>query len=120
MTKAVITTSPASALGYSILANLGDEKQLTVQCFVDSEEPLADIHSKLDKAMAIVDRLKAKNRRVDLLAEWSRCKVSSMFGQEDKSQRKSLERRSQFSLHQKTENNSSLQSEYTIVRSQLH
>jgi len=60
---------PAPALGYSILANLGDEKQLTVQCFVDSEEPLSSIHVKLDKAMAVVDRQKAKYRLKDLTAD---------------------------------------------------
>lgn len=59
----------APALGYSILANLGDEKQLTVQCFVDSEEPLSSIHVKLDKAMAVVDRQKAKYRVKDLRKE---------------------------------------------------
>jgi chromosome segregation ATPase len=59
----------APALGYSILANLGDEKQLTVQCFADSEEPLTSIHEKVDKAMAVVDRQKAKYKARDLRAE---------------------------------------------------
>lgn len=65
------TTAPvvAPALGYSILANLGDEKQLTVQCFVDSEEPLASIHNKIDKAMAVIDRQKAKYRKADCVKE---------------------------------------------------
>lgn len=60
---------PAPALGYSILANLGDEKQITVQCFADSEEDITSIHSKVDKAMAVVDRQKAKYRRADLLKQ---------------------------------------------------
>ena len=59
----------APALGYSILANLGDEKQLTVQCFVDSEAPLASIHTQIDKAMAVIDRQKAKYRKRDLTKE---------------------------------------------------
>jgi chromosome segregation ATPase len=61
--------APAPALGYSILANLGDEKQLTVQCFVDSEEPLESIHRKLDRAMAVVDRQKARYKIKDLRKE---------------------------------------------------
>jgi chromosome segregation ATPase len=62
-------TVAAPALGYSILANLGDEKQLTVQCFADSEEDIASIHSKVDKAMAVVDRQKAKYKARDLRSE---------------------------------------------------
>ena len=65
----VSAEAPAPALGYSILANLGDEKQLTVQCFVDSEEPLASIHRKVDRAMAVVDRQRAKYRLKDLYKE---------------------------------------------------
>lgn len=59
----------APALGYSILANLGDEKQLTVQCFVDSEDDIDTIHGKVDRAMAVVDRQKAKYRLKDLRKE---------------------------------------------------
>lgn len=57
------------ALGYSILANLGDEKQITVQCYVDSADPVVAIHAKIDKAMAVIDRQKAVYRRRDLVAE---------------------------------------------------
>lgn len=59
----------APALGYSILANLGDEKQITVQCFADSEEEMASIHAKIDRAMAVIDRQKAKYRLKDLRKE---------------------------------------------------
>lgn len=59
----------APALGYSILANLGDEKQITVQCFADSEEDLPSIHAKIDKAMAVIDRQKSFYRKRDLVKE---------------------------------------------------
>lgn len=58
--------APAPALGYSITANLGDDRQIVTQCFADSEEPLASIHAKVDKAMAIIDRQKAKYRKAEL------------------------------------------------------
>lgn len=61
--------TPAPALGYSILANLGDEKQLTVQCFVDSEASLGDIHAALDKALVVIDRQKARYKVKDLRVE---------------------------------------------------
>lgn len=62
-------TVAAPALGYSILANLGDEKQLTIQCFADSEEPLESIHAKIDRALAVVDRQKARYKIKDLEKE---------------------------------------------------
>jgi DNA repair exonuclease SbcCD ATPase subunit len=73
----------APALGYSILANLGDEKQLTVQCFVDSEESLPSIHAKLDKAMAVVDRQKAKYRLKDLAKELAETEAALGRQQDD-------------------------------------
>lgn len=60
---------PTPAIGYSILANLGDEKQLTMQCFVAEDEELASIHRKVDRVMAVVDRQKAKYKKRDLEGE---------------------------------------------------
>lgn len=55
-----MTTAPAPALGYSIVANLGGDRQITVQCFVGEDEPLSTINAKLDRALAVVDRQKAR------------------------------------------------------------
>lgn len=58
---------PTRALGFSIIANLGDDRQLTVQCFSDSEDDLKVIHADVDKAMTVVDRQKAKYKKVEVL-----------------------------------------------------
>lgn len=62
-------TTQAPALGYSIVANLGGDRQMTVQCFADSEEPVASIHAKIDKAMVVIDRQRAKYRLTELVEE---------------------------------------------------
>jgi len=56
-------------LGYSIIANLGDDRQLTVQCYAPSDEELPVIHAAVDKAMAVVDRQRAKYKLKDYEAE---------------------------------------------------
>lgn len=68
MTEAVMETS-AAALGFSVIANLGDDRQFTGQCFVDSDDDLAIINAKVDKVMVIIDRQKAKYRIKDLRKE---------------------------------------------------
>ncbi len=67
--KGFMPQTSAPALGYSIIANLGDNRQMTVQCFVDSDEPLTAMHAKIDKAQAVVDRQRAKYELKDLLEE---------------------------------------------------
>jgi predicted nucleic acid-binding Zn-ribbon protein len=57
---------PGRALGYSITANLGDDRQIVVQCFADNDDPLKVIHQQLDKAMAVVDRQKAKYKKIEV------------------------------------------------------
>ena len=61
--------STAPALGYSIVANLGGDRQITVQCFVGSDEPLVSINKKIDRALAVVDRQKARYELEDLYEE---------------------------------------------------
>lgn len=58
--------APGRALGYSITANLGDDRQIVVQCFADNDDPLQVIHGQLDKAMSVVDRQKAKYRKIEV------------------------------------------------------
>lgn len=59
----------APAIGYSIIANLGDDRQMTVQCFVAEDEPLGVIAAKVDKVLAVVDRQKARYSIRDLQKE---------------------------------------------------
>jgi len=69
----------APALGYSIVANLGGDRQITVQCFVASDEALSSINDKIDRALAVVDRQKARYELVDLRAEYD--KVAKTYSQ---------------------------------------
>lgn len=62
-------TLAAPALGYSITANLDGSRQIVVQCFTDSDESLEETHAKIDRAMAVVDRQKARYEIVELLKE---------------------------------------------------
>jgi len=50
----------APAIGYSIIATLGDKRQMTVQYFVAGDEPLPLIHANVDRTMAVLDRQIAK------------------------------------------------------------
>lgn len=75
--------SPAPALGYSIAANLGDNRQITVQCFVDSESPLAEQNAAIDKAMAVVDRQRAKYELKELRAEREKLAVTLQRTEDD-------------------------------------
>jgi DNA invertase Pin-like site-specific DNA recombinase len=77
-----MTTAPA--FGYSIVANLGGDRQMTVQCFVAEDEADAEVHAKIDRAFRVVDRQKARYELVDLREELH--KVSETLAQfrEDK------------------------------------
>lgn len=57
---------PAPALGYSVVANLDGNRQLTMQCFVGEDEPNEVVNAKLDRAFAVIDRQKA---RYDIVSE---------------------------------------------------
>lgn len=48
------------AIGYSIIANLGGEKQITLQHFVDQDEPVDKINARLDMIVGLIDRQKAR------------------------------------------------------------
>jgi hypothetical protein len=58
--------APVPAIGYSIVTNLGGERQMTVQCFVEQDEALEAIAAKVDKVMAVVDRQRARYTIADL------------------------------------------------------
>lgn len=73
----------APALGYSIVANLGGDRQVTVQCFVASDETPAVINRNVDKALAVVDRLKARYELADLREEMSKLQKTYSQFQED-------------------------------------
>jgi hypothetical protein len=49
----------APAIGYSIVSNMGGDRQMTVQCFVAEDEDLAVINSKIDRIFSVLDRKKA-------------------------------------------------------------
>jgi predicted nucleic acid-binding Zn-ribbon protein len=59
MTKQDFEIKPAVAFGYSIAAQVGDRRQITVQCFVDEGEGSETINAKIDQAMRVIDRQQA-------------------------------------------------------------
>lgn len=48
------------AIGYSILCNMGGDRQMTVQCFVGEDESEDVIAARMDKVFRVVDRQKAR------------------------------------------------------------
>ena len=51
---------PATAIGYSIVTNMGGDRQMTVQCFVGEDEDEGIINARIDAVFRICDRQKAK------------------------------------------------------------
>lgn len=48
-----------SAIGYSVAANVGGDRQLTFQHFIASDATNAEVNADLDRIMGIVDRQRA-------------------------------------------------------------
>lgn len=69
----------APAIGYSIVSNLGGDRQMTVQCFVGEDEVDAEVNSKIDRVFRVVDRQRARYQLVDLREE--RIKTSETLAQ---------------------------------------
>ena len=60
---------PTPAIGYSILANIGDDRQVTFQHFVGEDESDEAANAAIDRIMRIIDRQKAIRRIPDLVKE---------------------------------------------------
>ena len=50
----------AAAIGYSMMCNLGGERQMTIQCFVGEDESDEIVNARIDRIFRVVDRQKAK------------------------------------------------------------
>lgn len=61
--------SDSPALGYSIVANLGDNRQITMQCFVGHDETPEVINTQIDKVMRVLDRQRAVGSIKELLVD---------------------------------------------------
>lgn len=61
-----MSESKAPAIGYSIVANLGEKRQMTMQYFVDGSETLGVINETIDKTLLILDRQIARYEIGDL------------------------------------------------------
>jgi len=55
-----MNASTAPAIGYSIVANLPGDRQVTVQCFVAEDEENEAVNKRLDRAFGFLDRQKAR------------------------------------------------------------
>ena len=62
-------TTSAAAIGYSVISNLGGDRQLTTQCFVGEDEDDSAVNAKLDRMFGFIDRQKAKYEIVDVEAD---------------------------------------------------
>ncbi len=51
---------PGTAIGYSLMCNLGGDRQMTVQCFVDEAEEDDVVNRRIDRVFRVMDRQKAK------------------------------------------------------------
>jgi hypothetical protein len=67
--KPAMDAPKGPAIGYSIIANLGEKRQMTVQYFVDGDEPLSVIHANVDRTLAVLDRQIARYEIGDLKKE---------------------------------------------------
>lgn len=61
--------TPTPALGFSIVANLGGDRQATVQFYVGRDDEVRAIHLMTDRVMAVLDRQKAKYELKDMREE---------------------------------------------------
>lgn len=68
------------AIGYSIVANVGGERQFTAQCFVEQDETDAEINAKVDRINRIIDRMRAIYGLEELEAQLSREKLMLFNG----------------------------------------
>jgi len=86
------------AIGYSILANLGDDRQVTFQCFVGQDETDDAVNGRLDRIMGFIDRLKARSELPGLRAELDKHVSTLAQMREDKARLDIEFERSQASL----------------------
>lgn len=57
------------AIGYSITANIGGERQIVFQHFVGADENDAQVHKALDRINKLIDRMRSQYSLPDLKAE---------------------------------------------------
>lgn len=74
---------PAPAIGYSIVANLGGDRQITVQCFVGEDESLTAINERIDRVLTVVDRQKARYEVETIVADIAKHRQTLLQGEED-------------------------------------
>lgn len=64
-----MTAESKPAIGYSIIANLGDDRQITIQHFIAEDEDDETMHATMDRIMSCVDRQKARMKMPELKLE---------------------------------------------------
>jgi len=72
--------TPVPAIGYSIVANVGGERQFTAQCFVEQDESDAEINAKVDRIMKVIDRQRAIYGLEELESQLTREKLTLFNG----------------------------------------
>lgn len=72
------------AIGFSITANLGGERQIVFQHFVGQDEDDKTVNARLDRLMMFVDRLKAKTDLPELRDELAKLETTLAQFEEDR------------------------------------
>jgi uncharacterized small protein (DUF1192 family) len=78
-----VTAAAAPAIGYSIVCNLGGDRQMTIQCFVGEDESDAVVAARIDRIFRVVDRQKARYSIGDLQKERAKLEDELSQGEED-------------------------------------
>lgn len=78
-----VVTAPAPAIGYSVVANLAGDRQVTAQCFVAEDETEAAINAKFDRVFRVIDRQKSRYELVDIRKELHKLRETLAQFEED-------------------------------------
>lgn len=74
---------PAAAIGYSIAAQLADDRHITLQHFVAQEDDDAAVNAAMDRMVRMIDRLKAIHKIPTLVEEQDRLRGQISLGEAD-------------------------------------
>lgn len=73
----------APAIGYSMIANLPGDRQVTVQCFVAHDEPDDVVNARFDRIFRFIDRQKARYELQDFEEELPKLRETLAQFEED-------------------------------------
>lgn len=72
-----------TAIGYSIIANLGDDRQITIQHFIGDDQSDGEVNATMDRIMGFVDRQKAIRKIPELRTEQRQLEGQILLAERD-------------------------------------